>query len=96
MDRLDGPDAAVLEAGWHFSFLGGPARVVRKLQATSHTECGDPAWANVENVARLILGGLDPHPTRGWVLREGPLDGPDWLISTGVTKWPWLRTAGVR
>lgn len=85
----------VADAGWHLSCLGGPDRLCAKLQSFSHTELSDPAWANVENCARMIREGIDIDPNRKWRLSRVNPQGPSWLLDEGVKRWPWLLTGGV-
>lgn len=84
-----------IECGWHFSCLGGPERVTKKLLAFSHTELSNASWANETNVRRLILEGRDIDPSRGWRLHKVDPQGPEWLRTEGVKKWPHLLTGGI-
>lgn len=82
-------------AGWHLSCLGGPERVCKKLQSFSHTELGDPMWANVENCRKMIKEGWDLDPSRRYQLKRVEPVGPDWLLTEGIKRWPWMITGGV-
>jgi hypothetical protein len=82
-------------AGWHLSCLGGPERVAKKLQSFSHTELSDPMWANIDNCRKVIKQGWDLDPTRRYHLELVEPAGPEWLLSEGVKKWPWLLTGDV-
>jgi hypothetical protein len=77
-------------SGWHLSCLGGPERLLSKLRSFSHTELSDPRWANLENCTRMIRDGIDIDPVRKWPLHRVPPQGPQWLITEGVERWPWL------
>jgi beta-1,4-mannosyl-glycoprotein beta-1,4-N-acetylglucosaminyltransferase len=84
-----------LGSGWHLSCLGGPERLLKKLSSFSHTELSNPSWANLENCTRMIRDGIDIDPVRQWPLERVEPAGPEWLITEGVKKWPWLLTGGV-
>lgn len=86
----------IYNAGWHLSCLGGPERVAHKLRSFSHTELSDLSWANPENCARLIQGGLDINPERKWKLQKVEPQGPKWLLEEGVKIWPWLLTGEIQ
>jgi hypothetical protein len=49
------PDSGVIKrGGWHFSWLGGPERMVEKLEAFSHTEPDVVAWRDVGRLAEEV------------------------------------------
>lgn len=77
-------------SGWHLSCLGGPARLLAKLRSFSHQEINTPEWATYDNCKRLILDGVDCAPQRNAPLTRTAPAGPDWLITEGVSKYPWL------
>lgn len=80
----------VRNSGWHLSCLGGPARLLEKIRSFSHQEINTPEWATYENCRRLIADGVDCVPTRGVTLTRTEPAGPEWLITEGVRKYPWL------
>lgn len=82
-------------AGWHLSCLGGAERVAKKLQSFSHTELADPMWANVRNCQKMIKEGWDLDPVRRYSLEKVAPEGPEWLLTEGVKRWPWLLTGEV-
>lgn len=82
----------VVDSGWHLSCLGGPARLLEKIQSFSHQEINTPEWATYENCRRLIQDGVDCAPERNATLTHTDPAGPDWLITEGVAKYPWLLT----
>lgn len=64
------------DAGWHFSYLGGPARVARKLHSFAHSELDTPENTTAAAIVAHAGAGLDPS---GCVGPEGriktvPLD----------------------
>jgi len=59
----------VRNGGWHFSFMGGAARISEKLKAYAHQERNRPSFTDVEGIQRQI--------TRG-----GPIGGMDYRLET--------------
>jgi beta-1,4-mannosyl-glycoprotein beta-1,4-N-acetylglucosaminyltransferase len=82
----------IKDSGWHLSCLGGPIRLLEKIQSFSHQELNTPDWATYENCRRLIAEGIDCAPERGVELTRTEPAGPKWLITEGVAKYPWLLT----
>lgn len=80
------------DSGWHLSCLGGPRRLLDKICSFSHQEINTPGWATYENCRRLIADGVDCAPQRAAPLTRTEPAGPDWLITEGVAKYPWLLT----
>ncbi len=59
--RLSRRHFPILEnAGWHFSYLGGPKAIVEKVAAYSHQEENNPAIINVERIAERMKIGVEP------------------------------------
>jgi Glycosyltransferase family 17 len=77
---LEGAVRFADHAGWHFSYLGGGQRIIRKLEAFAHTEYNDARYKDPEHIATAIRRGDDLF---GRSLRFDivPLDDrfPDWL-----------------
>jgi beta-1,4-mannosyl-glycoprotein beta-1,4-N-acetylglucosaminyltransferase len=84
--------SVVENSGWHLSCLGGPTRLLDKIRNTAHQEINTDAWATYENCKRLIQDGVDCAPQRNAPLTRTDPAGPEWLITEGVTKYPWLLT----
>ncbi len=80
------------ESGWHLSALGGPSRLLSKIRASSHQEINTEDWATYENCQRIIREGIDLAPGRNAVMTRTDPAGPDWLVTEGVIKYPWLLT----
>lgn len=80
------------DSGWHLSCLGGPSRLLSKLQSFSHQEINVEEWVTYENCQRLIQEGIDCSPQRNAPLTRTEPAGPEWLITEGVEKYPWLLT----
>jgi beta-1,4-mannosyl-glycoprotein beta-1,4-N-acetylglucosaminyltransferase len=55
----------ILQAGWHFSYLGGVERIMDKISSFSHTELDNPDINNAENISKSIEGATD------YIGREG-------------------------
>jgi beta-1,4-mannosyl-glycoprotein beta-1,4-N-acetylglucosaminyltransferase len=82
----------VPHSGWHLSCLGGPARLLEKLQSFSHQEINTAEWATYENCRRLIQDGVDCALQRAATLTRTDPAGPEWLVTEGIKKYPWLLT----
>lgn len=46
-------------AGWHFSYLGGPNKVKNKIESFAHTEFNRPEITNIENIESALKNGKD-------------------------------------
>lgn len=58
--RLTPPDPLPLSnGGWHFSYLGGTDRVVKKLKSFAHQECNHEDFTRHERIKDYIDAGLD-------------------------------------
>lgn len=79
-------------SGWHLSCLGGPIKLLEKIRSFSHQEINTTEWATYENCTRLIRDGIDCAPQRNVLLTRTEPAGPKWLITEGVSKYPWLLT----
>lgn len=44
----------VPNAGWHFSFLGSPERIARKIRAFSHQELNKPEFTDLEKIQQRM------------------------------------------
>lgn len=80
----------IANSGWHLSCLGGPSRLLSKIRSFSHQEINTSEWATYENCRRMIQDGVDCAPGRNATLTRTVPSGPDWLITEGVAKYPWL------
>ena len=57
-ENTDREMLTVTEAGWHFSSLGGPHRVSKKLRSFAHDDLGDDV-AHPSHILRCIQTGRD-------------------------------------
>jgi hypothetical protein len=80
------------DSGWHLSCLGGPARLLRKLNSSSHQEILPEGGLTYEDCQKFIQEGIDCVPSRGVALTRTDPSGPTWLVEEGVKKYPWLLT----
>lgn len=56
--RLHGSFSESVEnAGWHFSYLGGPQQISKKLKAFAHTEYSSDEYASVDVLSAKIAAG---------------------------------------
>lgn len=53
-------DMPVVHAGWHLSYMGGPAAIDRKLGSFSHAEMDTPNLRNQAMLAGAIAAGRVP------------------------------------
>lgn len=49
----------VKNGGWHFSYLGGVERIIKKLEAFAHNEYNKPEYKNPEKIKEMIYKGED-------------------------------------
>lgn len=45
--------------GWHFSYLGSPQTIIKKIEAFSHSELNLPEYKNIESIQEAIKEGRD-------------------------------------
>ena len=72
--RLQDPMPHIAQAGWHFSYLGGPERISEKLDATSHTETNRPEINNLTHLRRCVELGVDHLQRPGYEFAFLPVD----------------------
>lgn len=49
----------IREAGWHFSFIGGPESIKEKVRAYAHTELNNDKYIGDSNIIKCITDGID-------------------------------------
>ena len=47
------------DAGWHFTFVMSPEKILHKIQAYAHQEFNRPHWANLDNIKQAISNRVD-------------------------------------
>lgn len=53
------PISVLADGGWHFSFLGGVDRIVKKIEAFAHDEFNHPEYKDREKLLKTINDGKD-------------------------------------
>ena len=73
---------AIIEGGWHFSYLGGPEAIAKKIKSFSHQEFNSEEYTNVKEIERKILAGEDLFG-RGDRYKAVPIDDtfPDYIVN---------------
>jgi hypothetical protein len=72
--RAAGRWPLIPNAGWHFSYLGGPVRIQRKLNAFAHQEVNRPEINSLENIEHAIVTCTDLLHRPRLRLETVPLD----------------------
>ena len=74
--RVSGqPNTVVLpDAGWNFSYLGGPVKIVEKIEAICHREVDTPEFKNLKHLTDKIAAGDDIY-NRNQKVTYVPIDG---------------------
>ena len=80
----------IQDGGWHFSYLGGVDRIIRKLEAFAHSEYNKPEFKDPERIKRAIEQGEDLFG-RGFSYRFVPMDG-SWpaAVMKDMQRWAAL------
>jgi beta-1,4-mannosyl-glycoprotein beta-1,4-N-acetylglucosaminyltransferase len=47
------------KGGWHFTYMGGPDRIIRKIESWAHQEYNQPQFKNKETVEAALKRGVD-------------------------------------
>lgn len=63
----------VNEGGWHFSYLGGVERIIKKLEAFAHAEYNNEQYKDPKKIEEAIKNGKDIFG-RGFEYKFIPLD----------------------
>lgn len=58
-DQRNGCKLTVADGGWHFSYLGGSARIANKLKSFAHQEYNTPERTDEQGITRDITEGND-------------------------------------
>jgi beta-1,4-mannosyl-glycoprotein beta-1,4-N-acetylglucosaminyltransferase len=62
------------DAGWHFSYLGGPEAIRRKIGAFSHQELNREEFTSIEKISARVARGEDLFERPGLSWRYVPID----------------------
>ncbi len=77
----------IQNGGWHFSYLGGVDRIIRKLEAFAHAEYNKPEFKDPARIKRAIEQGEDLFG-RGFSYRFVPMD-ESWPTAVMQEKQRW-------
>lgn len=83
------------DGGWHFSYLGEPDRVLRKIQAFSHTEYNTPDYTDPAQIQQRMAEGKDLFGRHKYRMRFVPMNDsyPAWLLEH-LDRYPGLVKDG--
>lgn len=57
---LNHPNAEIIkDAGWHFTYLGGIEKIIKKLEAYAHTEFNTENYKSTEYLEKVLAEGRD-------------------------------------
>lgn len=74
-DYFDRKNSITLfESGWHFQNLGGPKRVVKKLQSSCHHETNDEKCSNLDIITEKVRNLIEPLERSEHKLRVVDID----------------------
>ena len=71
---LAGTSLIIDRGGWHFSFLGGPEKLARKIQSFSHQEYNLPEYTDPVKIQKRIDSAEDIFSREGNLIKYVPLD----------------------
>jgi beta-1,4-mannosyl-glycoprotein beta-1,4-N-acetylglucosaminyltransferase len=74
----------ISDGGWHFSFMGGEAKVIEKIEAYAHQEYNKPYYK--DNVKNNIMTNKDPFFRGGLTRVEIDDSYPKYLLEN-ITKY---------
>ena len=79
---LGGTNLMIYNGGWHFSYLGNPEKIARKIQAFSHQEYNFPEFTKLEKIQERVNNGADIFSRENNPIRYVPLDSsfPSYLL----------------
>jgi beta-1,4-mannosyl-glycoprotein beta-1,4-N-acetylglucosaminyltransferase len=81
---------AIPEAGWHFSFLGGPEKIKYKIQSFAHLEFAKEEFWNDENILQSMEKGEDVFRRPGVKYRFFPLSYYPPFLRKMMLEYPTL------
>jgi beta-1,4-mannosyl-glycoprotein beta-1,4-N-acetylglucosaminyltransferase len=65
----------LLDAGWHFSYLGGIDAIRTKLESFSHSEYDTPYYKDPQRLAEKMMKGHDLFDRSGYEFEFVDIDG---------------------
>lgn len=78
------------DAGWHFSYMGGPERIRQKLLAFAHTEYSGEEFSNEEHIIDAVSGGKDLLNREGFAIKYVPLNYYPLALQRIMKQYPQL------
>jgi beta-1,4-mannosyl-glycoprotein beta-1,4-N-acetylglucosaminyltransferase len=88
---LGGTDLMIFNGGWHFSYLGSPEKIARKIQAFSHQEYNLPEFTDPEKIQERVNDGADIFSRENNPIRYVPLDSSfPWYLLENRDKFKHL------
>lgn len=80
----------ISNGGWHYSYLGGSEKILKKIDSTAHTEFNSDEFKNIDHINKSMKYGSDIFK-RGKSFKIVDLEGngPD-CISFFTKKYPYL------
>jgi beta-1,4-mannosyl-glycoprotein beta-1,4-N-acetylglucosaminyltransferase len=79
---FSGNKFTINNAGWHFSYMGGAASILKKIMAVSHTEFAVPPFTDLDHIQYSINSGKDffERGCRGWASTPSIADLPKYVL----------------
>ncbi len=74
--RLSKPEAIIMNAGWHFSYLFPVNKISKKLGAFSHKQYDNSYYRDVDRLQKCIDEGKDIFERPNMSFTAEPLDAP--------------------
>ena len=89
-DSISGvyPFEIIKNAGWHFSYMGGPERVIFKIESGGHQELNNDF---IKNNVKMNIDNKKDIFFRGSQMQKVEIDNkyPKWLIEN-ISQYPQL------
>lgn len=81
------------DGGWHFSFLGDPAEIARKIRSYSHQEFNRAEVTNERRITRVVRTGSGVTDTFGHYYEQHPLSDYPADLAHILVRYPHLLCA---
>jgi hypothetical protein len=78
------------QGGWHFSFLGDPAEIARKIRSYSHQEFNRPQVTDDKRIARVVRTGSGVTDSFGHYYERRALEDYPSELSAILSHYPQL------
>ncbi len=80
----------VVNAGWHFSFLGGIQKIREKLRATAHTEYNKDEYLSEKHIEEAVAGRKDILKREDTFFKYVPLSYYPVVLQKVMKQYPHL------